>query len=31
MFFTGFMPPDIDNIRGRFDFVESISGWDQRG
>jgi hypothetical protein len=27
MNFTGLMPPDIDNIRDRFDIVEGLSGW----
>jgi Ca2+-binding RTX toxin-like protein len=28
MFFTGLQPPDIDNIRDRFDNIEGLSGWD---
>jgi Ca2+-binding RTX toxin-like protein len=28
LFFTGLQPPDIDNIRDRFDNVEGVSGWD---
>jgi Ca2+-binding RTX toxin-like protein len=28
MFFTGLQPPDIDNIRDRFDNTEGLSGWD---
>ena len=27
MNFTGLQPPDIDNIRDRFDEVEGLSGW----
>ncbi len=27
LFFTGLLPPDIDNIRDRFDLVEGLSGW----
>jgi hypothetical protein len=26
--FTGLLPPDVDNIRDRFDFTEGLSGWD---
>jgi len=26
--FTGLLPPDIDNIRDRFDLTEGLSGWD---
>ena len=29
MNFTGFQPPDIDNIRDRFDAVEGLSGWNK--
>ncbi len=25
--FTGLLPPDIENIRDRFDLVEGLSGW----
>ena len=28
MNFTGLLPPDLDNIRDRFDNVEGLSGWD---
>ncbi len=28
MFFTGLLPPDLDNIRERFDDVEALSGWN---
>ncbi len=28
MFFTGLLPPDLDNIRERFDNVEALSGWN---
>ena len=27
MRFTGLLPPDLDNIRDRFDNVEGLSGW----
>ncbi|MDX6378291.1 MAG: hypothetical protein QOE98_2594, partial [Gaiellaceae bacterium] len=27
MFFTGLLPPDLDNIADRFDNVEALSGW----
>ncbi len=26
--FTGLLPPDIDNLRDRFDLTEGLSGWD---
>jgi len=26
--FTGLLPPDVDNIRDRFDLSEGLSGWD---
>jgi hypothetical protein len=29
MRFTGLLPPDLDNIRDRFDNVEGLSGWDK--
>ena len=29
MHFTGLLPPDLDNIRDRFDNVEGLSGWDE--
>ncbi|HEX2103942.1 MAG TPA: peroxidase family protein [Solirubrobacteraceae bacterium] len=29
MRFTGLLPPDLDNIRERFDNVEGLSGWDK--
>ena len=29
MRFTGLLPPDLDNIRDRFDNVEGLSGWRQ--
>jgi Ca2+-binding RTX toxin-like protein len=28
MRFTGLLPPDLDNIRDRFDLVEALSGWN---
>ena len=28
MRFTGLLPPDLDNIRDRFDHVEGLSGWN---
>ncbi len=28
MNFTGLLPPDLDNIRDRFDLVEGLSGWN---
>jgi len=28
MRFTGLLPPDLDNIRDRFDNVEGLSGWN---
>jgi Ca2+-binding RTX toxin-like protein len=27
MFFTGLLPPDVENVRDRFDLVEGLSGW----
>ena len=29
MNFTGLLPPDLDNIRDRFDNVEGLSGWNK--
>jgi Ca2+-binding RTX toxin-like protein len=29
MNFRGLLPPDLDNIRDRFDNVEGLSGWDK--
>jgi Ca2+-binding RTX toxin-like protein len=29
MNFTGFQPPDEDNVRDRFDDVEGLSGWNR--
>jgi len=29
MRFTGLLPPDLDNIRDRFDNVEGLSGWSK--
>jgi hypothetical protein len=29
MRFTGLLPPDLDNIRDRFDNVEGLSGWNK--
>ena len=28
MFFTGLQPPDVANVRDRFDNTEGMSGWD---
>ncbi len=28
MNFTGLLPPDIENVRDRFDLVEGLSGWN---
>ena len=28
LFFTGLQPPDVENIRDRFDNTEGVSGWD---
>jgi Ca2+-binding RTX toxin-like protein len=28
MFFTGLLPPDLDNVKDRFDLTEGLSGWN---
>ncbi|MBI5068408.1 MAG: choice-of-anchor D domain-containing protein [Deltaproteobacteria bacterium] len=28
MRFTGLLPPDVENVRDRFDLVEGLSGWN---